>query len=113
MSYYDTYRDLYADPVTADVVAGATPAPGWLVLRCIPKKTEARKGSILVNSAISSTPVVYEVLIAGEGCRNKPGDMVCPSFLSGDKLSAEIVLVMQDDIMITWGHGLRKDGQQE
>lgn len=110
MNYYDVYKDLYSDPVTADVVAGATPAPGWLVLRCIPKKAEAKKGSILVNGATSNTPVVYEVLIAGEGCRNKAGDMVCPSFLSGDKLSAEIVLVMQDDIMITWGEGLRKPG---
>lgn len=110
MNYYDIYRDLYADPVTADVVAGATPAPGWLVLRCIPKKPEAKKGSILVNSATSNTPVVYEVLIAGDGCRNRPGDLVCPTFLAGDKLSAEIVLVAQEDVVITWGEGLRKPG---
>jgi len=113
MNYYDTYRDLYADPVTADVVAGATPAPGWLILRVIPKKPEARKGSILVNSATSNTPVVYEVLAAGDGCRNEPGDLVLFSFLAGDKLSAEIVVVSSEDIILTWGHGLRKDGKQE
>jgi hypothetical protein len=113
MSYYDTFRDLYADTVTADVVAGATPAPGWLVLRCIPKRVEAKKGGILVSAASSNTPVVYEVLLAGEGCRNKAGDLVCIVFLSGDKLSAEIVLCQQDDIMLTYGYGLRKDGKQE
>lgn len=110
MNYYDIYRDLYADTVTADVVAGATPAPGWLVLRCIPKKPEAKKGGIIVSAASSNTPVVYEVLIAGEGCRNKAGDLVAISFLAGDRLSAEIVLCQQEDVALTWGEGLKRPG---
>lgn len=111
MNHYDIYKDLYSEPVTLDTVAGAKPAPGWLLLHVIPKPTEHKTsgGIIMTQQATkTSTPVVYKVIAVGEGVSYKPDDLVLISFLAGDRLSVEICLCSVDDVVMTWGDGLKK-----
>lgn len=108
--FYAKYRDLYATAVTADVVAGATPAPDWMILRVIPKPAEHKMagGLVMTNAATkTATPLVFEVLSVGRNVADyAPGDLVLCSFLAQDKLSAEICLCNQEDIILKYGAGL-------
>lgn len=111
MKHYDVYRDLYSQPVDLDTVAGAQPAPGWLLLHVIPKPTEHQSagGIIMTQQATkTSTPVVYRVIAVGEGVNYLPDDLILISFLAGDRLSGEICLAHKDDVVMKWGHGLKK-----
>lgn len=111
MSHYDVYKDLYSQSVTLDTVAGARPAPGWLLLHVIPKPDEHKTGGGIImtqQATKASTPVVYRVIAVGEGVSYKPDELVLISFLAGDRLSGEICLCSQEDVVMTWGHGLMK-----
>jgi co-chaperonin GroES (HSP10) len=109
--HYDNHQDLFSRPVTTDTMRGAVPAPNWLILEAIPKPDEHQStgGIIMTNAATkASTPLVFRVIAVGEGVGYTRDDLVLVSFLAGDKLSSEIVVCHQDDIILKWGEGIRR-----
>jgi hypothetical protein len=115
--HYSKYKDLYHEPITAEIMEGAKPAPGWLILEAVLPSPEnlssinAKSGIILTNSVKTRRePIVFKVLATGTGVNYMVDDLVCVSFRAGDRFGdSMIVLCQQEDITLVWGQGILKD----
>lgn len=112
--HYQIYQDLFHTRLTANHMAGAVPHPDRLILEIVPPApsslSNANKGGlILTETTKASDPIVYRVLAAGSSTPYQPEDLVCISFMSGDKFSgSNIVSCHKDDVIFKWGHGIQK-----
>jgi hypothetical protein len=110
MSHYDKYKNLYVNSVKREDMVGAIPHPDHVILYVIPRPKEAAMvGKLLVqeSSERPSEPLVFEVIAGGTRTPHKAGDLVCISFLAGDRFrDSDVVVCHKNDIILTWGRGL-------
>jgi hypothetical protein len=113
-SFYKSHVDLYSDSIGVERLAGAEIQAGWYALEVIaPPKSEnssSFKGIILHENAQRRHPLVYKVVLAGDGCKFQPGDFVLSAHLAQDQIErSSICFVPADQIIIKWGHGIERE----
>lgn len=117
-SFYAKHVDLFTDTIGVERLAGAEIQAGWYALEVVgpPPKSEQSssfKGIILADQTTRRHPLVYRVVLAGEGCKFQPGDFVLSAHLAQDQIErSTICFVPSDQIIIKWGHGLERPEQQ-
>jgi hypothetical protein len=112
MSHYDKYKNLYVYNVKREDMAGAVPHPDHVILYVIPRPQEiAKVGALAVGDGERpAEPLVFEVIACGIRTSHKVGDLVCVSFLAGDRFrGSDVVVCHTDDIILTWGKGLCRE----
>jgi hypothetical protein len=103
MDFYNKYKNFYVDTVEPKHLANAKPGISRLILEKIEPPEQIEDDSFSFMDAKTKQPIVFRVIAAHPSVTiAKKDDLVCPSFLAGDRVDQSVLVAHEQDIEFVW-----------